>query len=144
MPRALRWHRPRPAPRLYIHRMRTVRDPVPVCLHVLPETGAAGTENQVLDLLRELVTRGDTAPELVCFARGRNHARFLELGIRVAELGRRRRLALDAPRRVHALRAAYASRPPEILHTWLFEATAVGLWAAHAWPQTKVVVAQRS
>jgi glycosyltransferase involved in cell wall biosynthesis len=98
----------------------------------------------VLDLLRELTGREEVSPELVCFARGRNHSKFLELGVPVHELGRHRRLALDARRRVRTLREAYATRPPELLHTWLFEATAVGLWAARAWPETKVVVAQRS
>jgi glycosyltransferase involved in cell wall biosynthesis len=125
-------------------RMRRVRHEGLRCVHVLPETAAAGTENQVLDLLRELARRDHVEPELVCFAPGRNHARFLELGIPVHEIGRRRRLALDAPRRVRALRRRYAERAPDILHTWLFEATAVGLWAARSWPAAKVVVAQRS
>src|SRR5205823_14668059 len=70
--------------------------------------------------------------------------RFEELGVPLRELGRRRRLALDARRRVEALRSIYAERPPEILQTWLFEGNAIGLWAARAWPDTRVVVAQRS
>src|SRR5205807_8987489 len=42
------------------------------------------------------------------------------------------------------LRGLYGDDPPDILHTWLYEANVIGLWAARAWPGTKVVIGQRS
>ena len=114
------------------------------CVHLIPDTRPAGAENQVLNLLRGLREQRDLAPELVYFERGALHQSFEELDIPLHELGRRRRLATDARRRVRALRALYRERPPDILQTWLFEGNAVGLWAARAWPGTRVVVAQRS
>lgn len=117
---------------------------MPLCVHLLPDTDAAGAENQALSLLSELRERPDLDLELVHFGIGRNHERFEALGIPIRELGRRARLSLDFPRRVRALRRLYGSAPPDILHTWLFEANVVGLWAARRWPRTQVVIAQRS
>ena len=111
--------------------------------HVLPATHPAGAEHQALNLLRGLLGHG-VAPELAYFERGSLHPQFEGLGIPLHDLGRQRRFALDARRRTLALRAVYERRPPEILQTWLFEASAVGAWAARAWPGTRVVLAQRS
>jgi glycosyltransferase involved in cell wall biosynthesis len=110
---------------------------------MVPSTDAAGAENQALALLAGLAERDVLDLELVCFAQGRNHARFLDLGIPIHELGRHGRLAFDLPRRVRTLRRLFTGGPA-ILHTWLFEANAVGLAAARRWPQTRVVVSQRS
>jgi glycosyltransferase involved in cell wall biosynthesis len=114
------------------------------CVHLVPETYPAGAENQALALLDELRRRAGFALELVCFEPGRSHEKFLALDIPVHTIGRRRRLSLDFPRRVHALREIYADRHPDILHTWLFEAHVVGLAAARRWPRTRVVAGQRS
>jgi glycosyltransferase involved in cell wall biosynthesis len=114
------------------------------CVHLLPDTDAAGAENQALALLRSLSDGDDLDLELAYFEEGRNHASFEALGLPLRRLGRERRFALDAARRVRALRRAYDGRPPALLHTWLFEAHVVGLWAARAWRSTRTVVAQRS
>jgi glycosyltransferase involved in cell wall biosynthesis len=116
----------------------------PLCVHLLPETAAAGAENQAYVLLRELCERGDVDLELVCFAEGSRHRDFQALGFPIHVIGRRRRLSLDFPRRVRALRRLYTERAPAILHTWLFEAHVVGLAAARRWPDSRVVLAQRS
>src|SRR5439155_25866789 len=114
------------------------------CVHLVPETYPAGAENQALALLRELRARDELALEVVCFETGRSHEKFLALDIPVHVIGRRRRLSIDFPRRVRALRSIYADEPPEILQTWLFEANVVGLAAARRWPNTRVIVGQRS
>ena len=100
------------------------------CVHLVPETYPAGAENQALALLRELRARDELALEVVCFESGRSHQKFLALDIPVHVIGRRRRLSMDFRRRVRALRSIYADEPPDILHTWLFEANVVGLAAA--------------
>src|SRR5438445_664076 len=115
-----------------------------LCAHLLPDTDDAGAEMQALYLIRALVECNELAPELAYFEPGRGHARFAQLGIPMRELGRRRRFILDYRSRVRRLRQAYAARPPAILHTWLFEGNTVGLGAARAWPDTRVVIAQRS
>jgi glycosyltransferase involved in cell wall biosynthesis len=116
----------------------------PLCVHVLPETGDAGAENQALYLLRALVERGDLELELVCFARGRRHADFEALGIPVREVPRGRRLVLDFLPRVRRLRRLYRDRPPELVHSWLFEGNTIALAATRRWPGTRVILAQRS
>jgi glycosyltransferase involved in cell wall biosynthesis len=82
--------------------------------------------------------------ELVYFGVGRAHERFAALGIPMRLLPRRGRLALDFPRRVSALRRVYRDDPPALVHTWLFEANAIGLAAARGLRGTKVVISQRS
>jgi glycosyltransferase involved in cell wall biosynthesis len=114
------------------------------CVHLVPETYPAGAENQALALLNELRTRDEFALEVVCFEPGRSHEKFLQLDIPVHVIGRRRRLSIDLPRRVRALRRIYADEPPDILHTWLFEAHVVGLAATRRWPRTRVVTGVRS
>jgi glycosyltransferase involved in cell wall biosynthesis len=120
------------------------RPPKPRCVHLVPETYPAGAENQALALLHELRRRDELALELVCFEGGRSHQKFLELDIPVHVIGRRRRLSIDFPRRVRALRRIYSDEPPDILHTWLFEAHVVGLAAARRWTRTRVVMGARS
>src|SRR5437764_200813 len=115
-----------------------------LCAHLLPDTDDAGAEMQALYLLKALGERNELAPELAYFEPGRGHARFAQLGIPMHELGRRRRFILDYRSRVRSLRRAYAAKPPAILHTWLFEGNTVGLGAARVWPDTRVVIAQRS
>jgi glycosyltransferase involved in cell wall biosynthesis len=116
----------------------------PLCVHVIPDTDDAGAENQALYLLRALARRPELRLELVCFGAGRAHERFAALGIPLRQVPRRGRLALDFPRRVRALRALYRDDPPALLHTWLFEANAIGLAAARRMPGTRVVIGQRS
>lgn len=116
----------------------------PLCVHVVPDTDDAGAENQALYLLGALAQRGELRLELAYFGAGRAQARFEALGIPLRHLPRRGRLALDFPRRVRALRRLYRDDPPALLHTWLFEANAIGLAAARRMPGTKVVLGQRS
>lgn len=113
-------------------------------MHVIPDTDDAGAENQALLLLRALAERGDLRLEVVYFGEGRAHPRFEALGIPLRRLSRRGRLATDFPRRVRALRRLYSDDPPALLHTWLFEANAIGLAAARGLRGTRVVVGQRS
>ena len=116
-------------------------------VHLLPSTDAAGAENQARYLLAALADASEDrklAPELVYFRPGRAHERFAALGIPMHQITPRGPLALDFPRRARALRALYRGRPPAILHVWLYEAAVVGAVAARAWPDTGVVMAQRS
>src|SRR5256885_8131512 len=105
-------------------------DPRPLCAHLLPDTHDAGAEMQALYVVSALAEHGDFKPELAYFEAGRGHARFAALGIGMHNIGRRRRFIVDYRRRVKRLREAYASRPPDILHTWLFEGNTIGLGAA--------------
>jgi glycosyltransferase involved in cell wall biosynthesis len=118
--------------------------PPSLCVHVIPDTEDAGAENQALLLLAALCERPELRVELVHFGAGRAHARFEALGIPIRQLPRRGRLAVDFARRARALRAIYRHDPPALLHTWLFEANAIGLLSARGLPGTRVVVAQRS
>jgi glycosyltransferase involved in cell wall biosynthesis len=114
------------------------------CVHLIPETLQAGAELQALYLLEALAERTDYEIEIVFHAEGRLHPRFEALGVPMRKLERRRRLVLDARSRTVRLRRLFGSRPPDILHTWLYEANVVGLWAARAWPRARVVIGQRS
>jgi glycosyltransferase involved in cell wall biosynthesis len=111
---------------------------------VIPDTEGAGAENQALLLLDALRDRPGLHLELVHFGTGRAHARFEALEIPLRRLPRRGRLALDFARRARALRHLYAADPPDLMHTWLFEANAIGLQAARRLPGTRVVISQRS
>jgi glycosyltransferase involved in cell wall biosynthesis len=113
-------------------------------VHVIPDTHDAGAENQALYLLRSLSALPTMRLELAYFGAGRAHDRFAALGIPLHALPRRGRLAIDFPRRVSALRRLYRDDPPALLHTWLFEANAIGLAAARRLSGTQVVISQRS
>jgi glycosyltransferase involved in cell wall biosynthesis len=82
--------------------------------------------------------------ELAYFAEGRAQDEFAGLGIPLRRIGRRRRLALDLPRRVRTLRGLYGAEAPAILHAWLPEAMMVGLAAARPWRGTRVVVSHQA
>lgn len=113
------------------------------CLHLLPDTDDAGAENQARYLLSGLRERGELQVELAYFDAGRLHTAFEELGIPLHHVPRKRRLATDLVGRTRRLRHAFAGHSPDILHTWLLEGNLVGLLAARAWPQTRVVITQR-
>src|SRR3954469_24969100 len=89
------------------------------CVHLLPDTDDAGAENQALALLAGLAGRPELELELVYYGAGRNHQRFVDLGIPVRQIPRRARLIVDLPRRIRALRRLYRDAPPAILHTWM-------------------------
>jgi glycosyltransferase involved in cell wall biosynthesis len=114
------------------------------CTHVLPDTDDAGAETQALYLLEGLSASNAVQPELAYFEPGRGHERFVELGVPMHRLERRRRFLFDYGARAARLRSAYGDRQPAILHSWLFEANCVALTAARHWPGTRVVIAQRS
>ena len=118
-------------------------DPGGRCLHLLPDTDDAGAENQCRYLLTELIGRGGFEPELAYFEKGRAHAGFEATGVAMSEVARRGRVLTDGISRARRLRALVGANPPDILHTWLLEGNVVGLAAARAWPQTKVVITQR-
>lgn len=112
------------------------------CLHLLPDTDAAGAERQALYLLRGLIERGVDC-ETAYFRAGLGHPSFEALGVPLRQIPRRRPLTVDL-RRSRELRALYRRRPPDVLHAWLYEGNVVGLRAARGWPRTKVVITQRS
>src|SRR4051812_25482840 len=116
---------------------------MPRCVHLIPDTHAAGAENQALNVLRGLRDRGFEL-EVVYFEEGRLHESFEQLGVPLRRIPRRRRLSLDWWRRSRGLRALYEGNPPDILHSWLFEGNAIAVIAARRLPGTRVVVAQRS
>jgi glycosyltransferase involved in cell wall biosynthesis len=109
----------------------------------VPDTRDAGAENQARYLLEGLHEREDIAPELAYFGVERAHREFMELGVPMLHVPRRGRFRFDAYGRVRRLRRAYAMDPPQILHTWLLEGNVIGLAAARAWPETRVVITQR-
>jgi glycosyltransferase involved in cell wall biosynthesis len=113
------------------------------CLHLVPDTRDAGAENQARYLLEGLREREGVAPELVYFGVERAHREFTELGVPMLQVPRHGRFRFDAYGRVRRLRRAYAMDPPQILHTWLLEGNVIGLAAARAWPETRVVITQR-
>lgn len=115
----------------------------PVCVHLLPDTHEAGAENQARYLLEELVDLDRFDLEFVYFGEGRAHDEFTRLGIPLRQVSRRARLAIDLPGRARRVRRLYGTQPPDILHTWLLEGNIIGLLAARAWPETRVVITQR-
>jgi glycosyltransferase involved in cell wall biosynthesis len=120
-----------------------VGDARPRCVHLLSDTHDAGAENQCRYLLAGLRDSGEVEVELAYFGEGRAHDRFMELGIPMLHVPRLRRFRFDGYGRARRLRAAYGSRPPDLLHTWLPESNVVGLLAARRWPGTRVVISQR-
>jgi glycosyltransferase involved in cell wall biosynthesis len=114
----------------------------PRCVHLVPRTDDAGAENQARYLVRGLQDSGLLDTEVAYFGRGDGHAAFEELNVPLRNLEARRRLLLDARRRIRGIRALGEERPPEILHTWLLEGNILGLVAARRWPQTKIVITQ--
>jgi glycosyltransferase involved in cell wall biosynthesis len=127
----------------------STRDPAAIdstamrCVHLVPDTRDAGAENQARYLLAGLRGRKGITPELAYFGAERAHRQFVELGLPMLHVPRRRRFRFDAYGRVRRLRRAYVTSPPQILHTWLLEANVIGLAAARAWPETRVVITQR-
>jgi glycosyltransferase involved in cell wall biosynthesis len=115
----------------------------PLCVHLLGDTHDAGAENQCRYLLAGLRDAGEMDVELAYFGEGRAHRSFAELGVPLLHVPRLRRFRFDAYGRARRLRRAYASRPPDLLHTWLPESNVVGLLAARHWPGTRVVISQR-
>lgn len=112
-------------------------------VHVLAETTIGGAENQALYLLQALTGRGFDL-ELAFFRSGPQHDRFATLGLPMHQVEAHRRLPLDWRRRANVLRRVVGPRPPDILHTWLYETHLVGLVAGLAWPQTRIVLSHRS
>jgi glycosyltransferase involved in cell wall biosynthesis len=115
----------------------------PLCVHVLGDTHDAGAENQCRYLLAGLRDAGELDVELAYFGEGRGHRQFVDLGIPLLRVPRLRRFRFDAYGRARRLRRAYASRPPDLLHTWLPESNVIGLLAARRWPGARVVISQR-
>jgi glycosyltransferase involved in cell wall biosynthesis len=112
------------------------------CVHLVPDTRDAGAENQARYLLEGLRERENVAPELAYFGVERAHQRFTDLGVPMRHVPRHGRFRFDAYGRARRLRRAYAADPPQILHTWLLEGNVIGLAAARAWPETRVVITQ--
>jgi glycosyltransferase involved in cell wall biosynthesis len=115
----------------------------PLCVQLLPDTHDAGAENQCRYLLDGLSRSGAFDVELAYFGAGRAHSAFETIGVPTLQVPRLRRFRFDAYGRARRLRRAYASRPPDILQTWLLEGNVVGLLAARSWPGTRVVISQR-
>jgi glycosyltransferase involved in cell wall biosynthesis len=114
-------------------------------VHLLPSTDDAGAENQARYLLREFRDRlPDVMLELVYFRVGRAHERFCELGVPMHALPPHRNLAVDGRRRARVLHSLLADRNPDVLHTWLYEANVIGARALPGWPDTSLVMTQRS
>jgi glycosyltransferase involved in cell wall biosynthesis len=113
------------------------------CVHLVPDTRDAGAENQARYLLEALRDDERFAPELAYFGIERAHRQFTELGVPMVHVPRHGRFRFDAYGRVRRLRRAYSIDPPQILHTWLLEGNVIGLAAARAWPETRVVITQR-
>lgn len=112
-------------------------------VHVVGTAATGGAENQARYLI-DAQRREGRSPELACFRAARGYDDFQALGVPIHHIAARRRLALDWRRRAAEMRRTFSSSPPDILHTWLFEAHIVGLVAAGSWPNTRVIVAQRS
>jgi glycosyltransferase involved in cell wall biosynthesis len=112
------------------------------CVQLVPDTRDAGAENQARYLLEGLREREGIAPELAYFGVERAHQQFTELGVPMRHVPRHGRFRFDAYGRMRRLRRGYAGDPPEILHTWLLEGNVIGLAAARAWPETRVVITQ--
>lgn len=112
------------------------------CVHLLPATEQAGAETRARELLQGLARTGRFNLELAYFRRGRAHPRFEELGLPLRDLKMRARLALDLPGVIWRLRSLYSNRPPHIFHTWLIHGNVVGLLAARAWPDARVIITQ--
>jgi glycosyltransferase involved in cell wall biosynthesis len=117
---------------------------MPRVLHLIPSTDDAGAENQARYLIEHLNADGRYAPEVAYFRRGRAHARFEALGVPLRRLPARSPLLLDLPRRTVACRRAYGGDRPEIVQSWLFEGNLVAGCAFGGWPETRVVLTQRS
>lgn len=115
----------------------------PLCVELLPDTHAAGAENQARYVTTELDRRADFDVELAYFDPGRGHARFEEAGFRMRRIPRRHRFRFDLFARTRRIRREYAASPPAVMHTWLPEANIFGLLAARAWPETALVISQR-
>lgn len=115
----------------------------PLCVHLLPDTHDAGAENQARYLIAGLKALGGLDLEIAYFGAGRAHAAFEELGVPMLRVPRRGRFRRDAFGRARRLRRAYRGRPPQILHTWMLEGNVIGLLAARAWHDTRVVITQR-
>jgi len=113
------------------------------CVHLLSDTHDAGAENQCRYLLSGLREGGEVDAELAYFGVGRGHAQFGRIGVPMLHVPRRGRFRFDAYGRARRLRAAYAGRAPDVLHTWMLEGNVIGLLAARAWPDTRVVITQR-
>ena len=112
------------------------------CLHLLPTTEQAGAETRARELIGGLRDGGRVDVELAYFRAGRGHAGFAALGCPLHLIEQRRRMSLDFPRLAMGLRKLFRDRPPDILHTWLITGNVVGLLAARAWPDTRVIVTQ--
>jgi glycosyltransferase involved in cell wall biosynthesis len=112
------------------------------CLHILPSTERAGAETRARELIEGLVETGRFDFEIAYFSAGHDHGRFLELGVPMLEVRKRRALAFDLARMGRRFREHLADRQPRILHTWLTGGNVVGLYAARRWPRTKVVITQ--
>lgn len=115
----------------------------PLCVQLLPDTEDAGAENQCRYLLEGLRDCADFDVELAYFSAGRAHEAFTDLGVPMMHVARRGRFRTDAYGRARRIRRAYASRQPDLLHTWMPEANVIGMLAARRWPATKVVISQR-
>jgi glycosyltransferase involved in cell wall biosynthesis len=115
----------------------------PLCVELLPDTHAAGAENQARYLTTELDRGDDFDVELAYFDPGRGHVGFERAGFHMRRIPRRHRFRFDLFARTRRIRREYGARPPAVLHTWLAEANIFGLLAARAWPETAVVISQR-
>lgn len=115
----------------------------PLCVHLLPETHDAGAENQARYLVAGLAAQDDFELEIAYFAAGRAQHAFETLGLPMLNVPRLRRFRYDAYGRVRRLRRSYAGHEPDIFHTWMLEGNVIGLMAARAWSNTKVVITQR-
>jgi glycosyltransferase involved in cell wall biosynthesis len=112
-------------------------------VHLLSRTDDAGAENQCRYLLRGLNGNPRLETELAYFDPGRGHEQFEQLGISMLRVPPRGRFRTDAYGRARRLRLAYRDREPAIFHTWMLEGNVIGMLAARAWPQAKVVITQR-
>lgn len=112
-------------------------------LHVLPETGWAGTEKQCCYLLEALPLVG-VSPELVIFRPGRGHDRFEALDIPITQVGTGRRVSRELATRVSGLRVVIGESTPDLIHSWLFESHLVALLAKGRKGKTPLVLSNRA
>lgn len=107
---------------------------------LIPTLDRSGAEKQ-LTLLATRLPREEFRVQVVALDRGGPYeAPLREQRIPVTIVGKRRKVDFGALRK---LRHVLAEQQPDVLHTWLFAASAYGRLAAGQRPPFKVVVSER-
>lgn len=107
---------------------------------LIPTLDRSGAEKQ-LTLLACGLPKDRFQVDVIALTRGGPYQDDLErAGVRVTVLGKRHKFD---PRTIRQLRRWFREQPPDILHTWLFAASAYGRLALPRNPPFKVVVSER-